>query len=77
MAPGIPPNTAQVGGVLFPIVQSLCSAFGSEPGPTDRKIGSYLMLSTYTSDIVVSSFHLHRIGRDGLLALSATPGPPK
>ena len=58
MAPGIPSNTARVGGLLYPVVQSLCSAFGSEPGPTSRKIGAYLMLVTFMSDTIVSSIFM-------------------
>ena len=47
LAPGIPSGTARTGGVLFPIVKSLASAYGSEPGPTAGRIGSFLMLSVY------------------------------
>ena len=32
VAPATPSNTARAGGILFPIVRSLCSAFESEPG---------------------------------------------
>jgi len=55
MAPGIPSNAARVGGVLYPIVRSLCSAFGSEPGPTARRVGSFLMICTYQSEATISS----------------------
>jgi len=47
LAPGIPSGAARTGGVLFPIVRSLSTAFGSEPGPTAGKIGRLLHLTTY------------------------------
>jgi len=42
IAPATPSNTARAGGVLFPIVRSLCSAFDSEPGPTARRVGAFM-----------------------------------
>lgn len=47
LAPGIPSGAARTGGVLFPVVKSLASAYGSEPGPTAGRIGTFLMLSAY------------------------------
>jgi DASS family divalent anion:Na+ symporter len=47
LSPGIPSGTARTGGVLFPIVRSLSSAYQSEPGPTARRIGEFLMMTTY------------------------------
>jgi DASS family divalent anion:Na+ symporter len=47
LAPGIPSGTARTGGVLFPVVKSLSSAYGSEPGPTSKRIGEFLMMTTY------------------------------
>src|SRR5437870_8103381 len=52
LAPFIPSDTARGGGVVFPITRSVALAFGSEPGPTARLMGSFLMLvsfhTTYT-----------------------------
>ena len=47
LAPGIPSGTARTGGVLFPVVKSLASTYGSEPGPTANRIGTFLMSSTF------------------------------
>lgn len=47
LAPGIPSGAARTGGVVFPVVKGLASAYGSEPGPTADRIGRYLVLSTY------------------------------
>lgn len=47
LAPGIPSGAARTGGILFPVVRSLSSAYQSEPGPTARRIGEFLMMTTY------------------------------
>ncbi len=53
ISPATPSNTARSGGILFPIVRSLASAFGSEPGPTrpeDRCIPAGDILSGGCTD---------------------------
>ncbi len=47
LAPGIPSGAARTAGVLFPVVKSLAVTYGSEPGPTAGRIGTFLMLSAY------------------------------
>ncbi len=47
LSPGIPSGTARTGGILFPVVRSLSSAYDSEPGPTAKRIGEFLLISTY------------------------------
>ncbi len=54
----MPSATARGGGVFYPIVQSLASAFGSEPGPTAGKIGKYLMQVGYHTDAVTCMMFL-------------------
>jgi len=58
LAPFIPSDTARGGGIIFPITRSVASDFGSEPGPTAGRIGTYLMLigfhSTYTTSAMFS-----------------------
>lgn len=46
----MPSATARGGGVFYPIVRSLSEAFGSQPGPSSRKIGAYLMQVGYHTD---------------------------
>jgi DASS family divalent anion:Na+ symporter len=58
LAPATPSNTARAGGILYPIVRSLCSTFGSEPGDTSRKIGSYLMKMEYQGVVVTSAMFM-------------------
>lgn len=43
----IPSNGARSGGVTLPIVRSICELYGSFPGESARKLGSYLMTAVY------------------------------
>lgn len=47
IAPVTPSSTARAGGIVFPIVNSVAVALGSEPGPTRRRAGAYFMVSLY------------------------------
>ena len=58
IGPAIPSNSARAGGLIFPIVQSLAKAFGSEPDTTPRKLGSYLVMSIFHIDLVISAMFL-------------------
>jgi DASS family divalent anion:Na+ symporter len=58
ISPATVSNTARSGGIIFPIVRSLCSAMGSEPGPTSRRIGGYLMKVAYQTDTHTSALFL-------------------
>ena len=55
IAPATPSNTARAGGILFPVVRSLAASFGSEPGPSARKAGAFLMLTEYQANLVTSA----------------------
>ena len=58
LAPGIPSGAARTAGVLFPVVKSLAAAYGSEPGPTSGRIGTFLMLSAYQVHAVTCAMFL-------------------
>jgi DASS family divalent anion:Na+ symporter len=58
VAPFTPSNTARGGGIVYPIARSLCTAFGSEPGPTAGKVGKFLIFSSYNSVIISASVFL-------------------
>jgi DASS family divalent anion:Na+ symporter len=47
LAAAIPSNAARAGGVILPIARSISELYGSEPGQTSRKLGSYLMIAVY------------------------------
>jgi DASS family divalent anion:Na+ symporter len=58
LSPATPSNTARAGGIIYPIVRGLTATFGSEPGATARKIGSYLMMMEYQAVIVTSAMFM-------------------
>ncbi len=68
LAPATPSNTARAGGVLYPIVRSLCTAFDSEPGTTARKVGAYLMQTTFQANIVTSAMFMTAMAANPLAA---------
>lgn len=68
IAPATPSNTARAGGILFPIVRSLAASFGSEPGPTARKAGAFLMLTEYQVNLVTSAMFLTSVAPAPLVA---------
>lgn len=71
LSPATPSNTARAGGVLFPIVKSLSKAFGSEPGPTSRKVGAYLIQTAYHGNAITSAMFLTSMAGNPLIALLA------
>jgi len=59
LAPVTPSNTARSAGTLFPIVNSLPPLFGSMPNePSARKIGSYIMWTTFVAGCITSSLFM-------------------
>jgi len=67
IAPATPSNTARAGGVLFPVVRGLCITFNSEPGPTAGRIGRFLMLSTYQTDVITSGMFMTAMAANPLI----------
>jgi DASS family divalent anion:Na+ symporter len=68
LAPFIPSDTARGGGVVFPITRSVASAFGSEPGPTARKIGAFLILVSFHTTYAASAMFLTGMASNPLIA---------
>jgi len=69
LAPFTPSNTARSGGTIFPVIKNIPPLYGSEPGPTARKIGSYLMWTAFATTCLTSSIFLTGLAPN-LLALS-------
>src|SRR4051812_37741365 len=58
LAPATPSNTARSGGTVYPIVSNIPRIYGSEPGPTAGRIGTYVMWTAFATTAVPSSlFH--------------------
>ena len=58
LAPATPSNTARSGGIIYPIVRGMASTFGSEPGESARKIGSFLMMAEYQVVVITTSMFM-------------------
>jgi DASS family divalent anion:Na+ symporter len=68
LAPFIPSDTARGGGVIFPVTRSVATAFGSEPGPTARKMGSFLILVSFHTTYTASAMFLTGMAANPLIA---------
>jgi anion transporter len=55
LAPGTPSNTGRSAGTIFPVIRSIPGLYGSEPGPSARRIGSYIMWTAFAATAVTSS----------------------
>src|SRR5512132_4100379 len=69
LAPFTPSNTVRSGGTIFPVIKNIPPLYGSEPGPTARKIGSYIMWTAFATTCLTSSMFLTGLAPN-LLALS-------
>jgi anion transporter len=58
LAPATPSNTARSGGTIYPIVSQIPKLYGSAPGPTAAKIGTYVMWTAFATTAVTSSLFL-------------------
>jgi len=68
LSPFTPSNTARSGGTIFPVIRNIPSLYGSEPGETSRKIGSYIMWTAFAATCVTSSMFITSMAPN-LLAL--------
>jgi L-tartrate/succinate antiporter len=57
-APFTPSNTARSGGIIFPVARCIPPLYDSHPGPSARRIGSYLMWTAFAAQAVTSSMFL-------------------
>ena len=68
LAPFIPSDTARGGGIVFPITRSVAAAFGSEPGPTAKRIGTFLVLVSFHTTYTASAIYLTGMAANPLIA---------
>ena len=68
LAPAIPSVTARVGGIIYPIVNSLSKAFGSEPYSHPRRLGSFLIKTTFQGSVITSGMFLTSMAGNPLIA---------
>lgn len=73
MAPAIPSNTARAGGVIFPILRSLSTTYGSEPdSPSSRKVGAFLTAVSFHANAVTSAMFVTAMAANPLAVELAT-----
>ncbi|HWR28736.1 MAG TPA: DASS family sodium-coupled anion symporter [Negativicutes bacterium] len=70
-SPATPSTTARGGAIVYPIAKSLASAFDSEPGPTAKKIGAYLMQVGFQSNCMSGSLFMTAMIANPMMALFA------
>ncbi len=58
LAPFTPSNTARSAGTIFPIINRIPELYGSGPGASSRRIGSYLMWVAFSTTCLTSSMFL-------------------
>lgn len=69
LAPAVPSNTARAGGVVFPILQSVARAYGSNPDDgTARRIGAYLTVAAFQGTVITSAMFLTAMAANPLAA---------
>lgn len=68
LSPFTPSNTARSGGTIYPIISNMPALYGSQPGETSRKIGSYIMYTALAATCVTSSMFLTSLAPNVLAA---------
>jgi DASS family divalent anion:Na+ symporter len=58
LASGIPSITARSGGIVLPITRSIAELYDSYPGPTARRLGTFLMSGLYQGSAVACAMFL-------------------
>jgi DASS family divalent anion:Na+ symporter len=72
LASVIPSNAARSGGVIFPIAKSISEAYDSNPGPTARRIGAFLMTLIYQCEVIICAMFLTGQASNVLIAKFAS-----
>ncbi|MGL5835298.1 MAG: anion permease [Waterburya sp.] len=69
LSPVMPSGNARCGGVIFPIVKSLSTAYDSDPQDgTERKIGAFLMTTAYQGTQITTTLFLTAMVANPLMA---------
>lgn len=64
----IPSNAARSGGIIFPITKSLAETYDSRPGESARRLGSFLMVLLYNTDVIVCAMFLTGQASNAIIA---------
>jgi L-tartrate/succinate antiporter len=55
LAPFTPSNTARSAGAIYPVLRNIPPLYGSQPGPSARRLGAYVMWVAFAATAVTSS----------------------
>jgi len=73
-APAIPSLAARSGGIFVPLACALCESCGSSPSDgTQRKMGSYVMLTMFQTSCVTSGMFITAMAANPLMVNLAAP----
>ena len=71
LGPIIPSNTARGGGILAPIVNSMCRVLGSQPNQNPKKAGQYLHLVGAHANLITAAMFLTGMAANPLISKAA------
>ncbi len=58
LAPLSPSSGARGGAIMYPIIRGISTALGSEPGPTSRRAGAYLIQCVYQCEAILCAMFI-------------------
>jgi divalent anion:Na+ symporter, DASS family len=77
LAPLIPSVTARAGGIIFPMVDSLSKALGSDPlKNTSKRIGAYLIQVSFQGTFIASAMFVTAMAGNPLIIKLASEAAP-
>jgi len=68
LAPAIPSITARSGGIIYPLLRSIARAYGSEPRDGARKIGAFIILTSFQGTVITGGMFLTGMAANPLAA---------
>lgn len=68
MAPAMPSVTARSGGIILPVAKSINQVLGSEPGPSGKKIGDFLIMTCFQFTPITGAMFLTGMAANPLCA---------
>ncbi|MCF0253683.1 MAG: DASS family sodium-coupled anion symporter, partial [Duodenibacillus sp.] len=74
LAPAMPSVTARSGGIVLPVAKSINTVFGSEPGPSQSKIGEFLTMTCFHFTPITGAMFMTGMAANPLCAELAAKG---
>ena len=74
MAPAMPSVTARSGGIVLPVAKSINQVLGSQPGPSGKKIGDFLVMTCFQFAPITGALFMTGMAANPLCATLAKDG---